>query len=347
MIKILTIKDKAEWVTYVNQSVETDFYHTWHYHSLDNTGSPILFVYSEQSDFIAIPLIQRKIPESNYYDLTCVYGYSGPLSNQKMDGIDSTLVSNFKSAFLKFLSDGNYVSVFLRLNPFYNQQLLLKEFGGIYDNGQVVVIDLNKSIEQHRKDYRQTTWDSIRKSLKNGYNIKEEKGPEAVKIFSEIYNQNMNRVRAADSYLFDNDYYLEMLSNTEYNARIFMAYKGDVVASSTIAVFTNEIIQLHLIGTRTEYLQDSPAKFLIDGVMQIGCELGMRYYNLGGGLGFQKDSLFYWKNAFSDLLFDYKSWRYIANPVIYQQLLDQKGIDKNTEVDFFPLYRYTLALQTS
>lgn len=347
MIKILTIKDKAEWIAHVNQSVEIDFYHTWHYHSLDNTGLPILFVYSEQSDFIAVPLIQREIPESNYYDLTCVYGYSGPLSNQKMDGIDSTLISNFKKAFLEFLSDGNYVSVFLRLNPFYNQQLLLEKFGGIYDNGQVVVIDLTKSIEQHRKNYRHTTWDSIRNSLKKGYYIKEEKGPDAIKIFREIYNQNMSRIRAADSYFFDDSYYLELLNNTEYDARVFTAYKGDVATSSTIAVFTNEIIQLHLIGTRTEYLCDSPAKFLIDSIAQIGCKLEMRYYNLGGGLGFQNDTLFYWKKAFSDLLFDYKSWRYIANPVIYQQLLDQKGIDKNTEVDFFPLYRYTPVFQTS
>ncbi len=340
MTQILTIKDKAKWVSYVDRSAEVDFYHTWHYHSLDKTGLPILFVYSEQSDFIAVPLIRRGIPGSSYHDLSCVYGYSGPLSNKKMDAIDPVLISNFKRALLKFLSDENYVSVFLRMHPFYRQQLLLEEFGGIHENGQVVVLDLATSIEEQRSNYSRTTKASIKNAKKRGYYVKEERGPEAIRIFGEIYNETMCRVEASKSYLFGESYYSEMLNNTEYDARIFMVYKDDVATCSTIVVFTNQIMQSYLMGTRSEYLHDSPAKFLVDRVSQIGRELGMRYYNLGGGVGFKEDSLFRWKRAFSDLFLEYKSWRYIANPVIYQQLLEQNSIDKSTEVDFFPLYRY-------
>jgi hypothetical protein len=66
----------------------------------------------------------------------------------------------------------------------------------------------------------------------------------------------------------------------------------------------------------------------------------MHYYILGGGIGYKQDSLFFGKLGLSDLTMDYKSWRFIANSEIYQQLLDNKGIDKNLDVDFFPLYRY-------
>jgi hypothetical protein len=242
-------------------------------------------------------------------------------------------------AFLEFLFDGNYVSVFLRMNPFYNHQLILNEFGDVYENGKVVVIDLSGSIEDQRRRYSRTQLAGVKSAINKGYYVKEEKGADAIKVFKEIYEENMKRVGATDSYLFDERYYSEMLNNTEYDARLFMAYKGDVVTCGAIAVFTKEIIQSHLIGTRYEYLCDSPAKFLLDGIGEIGREFGMRYYNLGGGLGFQKDSLFDWKKAFSDIFFDYRTWRYIANPAVYQQLLDQKGIDKDTKVDFFPLYR--------
>lgn len=339
MIRILTIEDKTEWVGYVERSAETDFYQTWHYHSLNNNGTALLFVYEEGYDFIAIPLIKRAIPESTYFDLTSVYGYSGPLSNNKMGAIDSRLKANFKDAFNDFLSEGKYVSVFSRMNPFYEQQLLLDELGSVHENGQVVVMDLRGSIEDQRRRYKETTLASVKKAVKNGYIIKEENGPDAIKVFKEIYDENMSRVGASDAYLFDESHYAEMLNTTEYDARLFMAYKDNVVACSTIVVFANTFIQSYLIGTRAEYLRDSPAKFMADAIGQIGRECGKCYFNLGGGVGFQRDSLFEWKKAFSDIIFDFKSLRHIANPTVYQQLLDQKGIDKDTNVDFFPLYR--------
>lgn len=339
MIRILTISDKTEWASYVSQSAETDFYHTWHYHSLSSKGTALLCVYEEGPDFIAIPLIRRNIPESPYFDLTCVYGYSGPMSNKKMEAMDTALIINFKEAFLKFLSDGNYVSVFIRMHPFYNQDLLLNKIADVYENGKVVVMDLNGSIEDQRRKYSRTTLASVKSAIKKGYYIKEENSDAAIKVFKEIYDGNMKRIGAAEFYLFDEQHYSEMLNTTEYNARLFMVYKGDEVACSTIVVFKNEIIQSYLIGTKAEYLCDSPAKFLADGIGKIGRESGMRYFNLGGGLGFKKDSLFEWKRTFSDLFFEYKSWRYIANPTVYEHLLDQKGIDKDSKVDFFPLYR--------
>jgi hypothetical protein len=119
-----------------------------------------------------------------------------------------------------------------------------------------------------------------------------------------------------------------------------MVYDGSEVMASTMIILTNGIIQAYLVGTRKEYIKYSPTKFLVDEITLLGRTLGMRYFNLGGGLGFKEDSLLNWKLAFTDNTFDYKSWRYIANPTVYQQLIDEKGIDKDAEIDFFPLYRY-------
>ena len=66
----------------------------------------------------------------------------------------------------------------------------------------------------------------------------------------------------------------------------------------------------------------------------------MRYYHLGGGLGFKEDSLFKWKSGFSDLLLNYKSWRFVINTPQYQSLVQKAGMTLSSEVDFFPLYRY-------
>lgn len=341
MTKLLTIDDKMEWASYVRKAAEYDFYHTWHYHALETkVGAPILFVYQEQGDFIAFPLLKRSIPETDHYDLSSVYGYSGPFSNRKMEELDNTLQENFKHAFLNFLSDEKYVSVFTRIHPFYKQQLLLEKFGGVHHNGLTVVIDLSEDIEQQRKKYRQSTMDAVRHAWKMGFVVKEESGPEAIATFVDIYTENMKRVGASDYYLFNEEYYSRILNTQEYDARLITMYDGGTAICSTIVMLTNGIIQAHLIGTRTAYLQHSPSKFMADQISVFGRTLGMHYYNLGGGLGYKEDALFKWKLGFTDLCFDFKSWRYVANPSMYQELLEKKEIDKDADIDFFPLYRY-------
>ena len=341
MIKLLTIHDKLEWTSYVQKAAEYDFYHTWHYHALETgEGIPLLFVYQEHDDYIAFPLLKRPIPGSDLYDLGSVYGYTGPFSNKKMDELGNSLKENFKHAFQDFLIDGKYVSVFTRMHPFFKQQLLLEKFGGIYENGRTVVIDLSESIEEQRNKYKQSTMDEIKHAWNKGFKVKQERGPEAIALFVKIYLENMNRVGASPYYFFNQEYFNKILNTPEYDARLITAYDGDIAICSTIIMFTNGIIQAHLIGTLNEYLHHSPAKFMADEISVLGRSLGMRYYNLGGGLGFKEDALFKWKLGFTEHCLDYKSWRYIANPTIYQELLDKKDIDKNANIDFFPLYRY-------
>ncbi|SDD75939.1 Acetyltransferase (GNAT) domain-containing protein [Mucilaginibacter pineti] len=340
MVKIFTLPNKEEWISYVGNAAEYDFYHTWHYHSLETAGTPVLFIYEQAETYIGFPLLRRKIPVSDYSDLTCVYGFSGPFSNKKFGEIDEVMMENFKTAFNNFLINEKYVSVFVRLHPFYKQQKLLEKFGGIHENGKTVVLDLSVTIDEQRKKYRQSTMDAIKHAWRKGFTIVDETNAAGMKTFVEIYTDNMKRVGATSYYMFNENYFSEILNTSEYEARILTVYYNDVSIASTIVTFTNGIIQAHLVGTRAEYLHHSPTKFLADYITQIGREKGMKYYNLGGGLGFKNDKLFEWKSAFSDLHLDFKTWRYIVNPEVYRKLLQDKGIEENTEVDFFPLYRY-------
>jgi hypothetical protein len=340
MKKLITIQDRLEWIYYVNKAAEYDFYHTWHYHSLETTDTPLLFVYEQNQDFIAIPLLKRSIPESTYFDLTCVYGFSGPFSNKKMKDLDDDLIEQFKADFLKFLDDEKIVSVFCRMHPFYPQQLVLEKFGGVCDNGKTVVMDLSVNIEEQRRKYKPKTRRAINIAREKGYRLVEESGAQAIKTFFELYSQSMKRVGASEYYYFNENYFSKVVNTEEYDARIVMVYDGDIVIASTIIMLTNGIMQGHLIGVRPEYVEFSPIRYLVDELTIFGRIAGINYFNLGGGVGFKEDNVFQGKIALTDLTFDYKSWRYIANPCVYKQLLAQKGINEDTDVDFFPLYRY-------
>lgn len=343
MTFFLKSDQKCEWNKYIDRAFQYDFYHTNYYHTINDRERAFLFVYDNGSDFIAFPLIKRQIEGTDLHDLTCVYGYPGPFSNKPFDEIDDFLALEFKKSFLSFLKEGKFVSVFSRLHPFISQESILDKIGGIFPNGKTVAIDLTVSDREQEAKYRRNVKSTIKHCKNKGYYIKESNKKKDLDIFMQIYNENMQRVNASNCYYFKEEYLWQLLQADEFHSTIVFVYAGDEAISATLIGYSNEIIQGHLLATRTAYLPESPSKFLIHEVCKWGKEKGLKYYHLGGGLGFQDDSLLYWKMGFSDLILNYNSFRYIADVNQYKALVDSLDIDPNSTVDFFPLYRSKIA----
>ena len=345
MTKIVTLLDKELWSEYVRKSAAFDFYHTWYYHSMDNTAEPLLFVFEETEDYIAYPLLKREIPNTEYFDLTCVYGYTGPISNREFSALDDAFLERFKAAFLAFLEQENIVSIFSRLHPFFGQEILMNKFPGIHPNGKTVAIDLKQTIEEQRSGYHRSYRQHIKQLKNKGYVVKETHAPEDVRAFADIYTENMKRVGASDYYLFTEDYFNELLAAQEFESKLMLIMHNGEPVSGGVIICTNKIMQAHLVGTRTAHINVSPPKLLIDELTVMGRELGYEYLNLGGGLNFKEDTLYYWKTGFTNLTLDFNSWRYVANREVYDSLLEERGIEDDLDVDFFPLYRYQVAVE--
>ncbi|WP_069660279.1 GNAT family N-acetyltransferase [Arcticibacter eurypsychrophilus] len=340
MISLITVFQKKDWTNYVQQSLQYDFYHTWYYHSLIKDDEPLLFVLHEGDDFVAFPLLKRTIPNSDLYDLTCVYGYTGPISNRRFDDLPTQMMDDFKSGFLNYLKEAKIVSVFSRLHPFFNQIPLMEKFEGVCDNGKVVILDLQMPLEEQRSKYQKRALEKIRQLRRNGFEVKEAHSQHDINAFVKIYTENMKRIGATDFYLFNEEYFEDLLSSKEFNSKLLMVYHNGEPVCGSVIICTQNIIQAHLLGTRTDHFRDSPAKLLTDEISIIGRQLGMHYFNLGGGVGFKEDSLFLWKSAFSSKSLDFKSWRYIADLENYNTLVNEAQLDPELNVDYFPLYRY-------
>jgi len=340
MIQVISIHQEKEWKQFVSKSENYDFYHTWYYHNMDKSGKPILFVYKEKDDFIAFPLIKRVIPNSNLFDLTSVYGYSGPISNKCFDQISNQMKENFKIEFEFFLKENGYISVFSRLHPFFNQLSLMEKFDGIYDNGLTVVIDLRTTIDEQRSNYQSKLRRHINKIRKLGFYLKEVNSIADIREFTALYIENMKRLGANDSYMFTEEYFQSLLMAEDFDAKLFMLYLENEAVCGEVVICTKKIMQSHLLASSNKYNGYSPTKLITDEVSLVGRQLGMHFYSLGGGLGFKQDSLFHFKSLFSKFFMDFKSWRYIANEENYNLLLKESNIDPELRVDFFPLYRY-------
>lgn len=347
MVKAVSISDRDSWTSYVKKSFRHDFYHTWTYHSLEKNDTPVLLVYQEQDDFVAFPLLLREVYNTGLYDMTCVYGYTGPLTNKDPELLEDDFIKRFSAALQRYLLSNNIVSVFSRLHPFHTNNRLFSELGGLHKNGKVIALDLSISLEKQRSKYTKI-YNKIRRLRESGVYAKESKSLEDIRIFNEIYTENMSRVSASEAYLFSDEYLYELVNAEDSDTRLILIYNGDdQPICGTIAGFTGSVAQGHLIGTKKEFLPLSPTKLMVDVVTLAAREKGMSYFNLGGGLGYKEDSLFQWKKSFSDLAFDYFSWRYIVDQTAYDKLLERQNVPADVNVDLFPLYRAQLASTAS
>ena len=81
MPDVITLENAEQWNDVVKSMKEYDFYHLSEYHRLDSSGKALLFHFRNESEAFAWPIILRDIEETDYKDITSVYGYVGPLAN--------------------------------------------------------------------------------------------------------------------------------------------------------------------------------------------------------------------------------------------------------------------------
>ncbi|HYX05611.1 MAG TPA: peptidoglycan bridge formation glycyltransferase FemA/FemB family protein, partial [Bacteroidales bacterium] len=246
----------------------------------------------------------------------------------------------FAKILLTYFQKNNIISVFSRLNPYIKNQLeILKYFGDIVNQGKVVNINLNLDITVQKQNYQNRLKTQINQSRRNCI-IKKASTTEDLKDFIDIYYENMSRVGAKNCYFFSENYFKKILASNHFNAEILMAQdkKSSVTIAGCLFVTTNNIVQYHLSGTKFEFLHLSPTKILIDEMRIIASKRGMRYFNLGGGVGGKyNSSLFHFKSLFSKDFKDFNLWKLIVNHKAYDELVEKRI---NTNTLFFPKYRF-------
>lgn len=336
MIKI--IRSKQAWDAFLDKVDYYDFYHTYDYHELSIKADEecILITYTENDTFIGLPFIVRQIPNSEFKDLTSVYGYAGPLSRNYTENFDCT---KFSIALNTCLQEQNIVAAFSRLNPFIAfQHQILKDFGKIEHVGNVVNIDLTQPIDIQRQKYQRRIKGQINKARRL-CSVKKAETKEEIQKFIEIYYENMDRVEARNSYYFESDYFFKFIESDSLQLDILLATLNETneIIAGVMFVKTNNIVQYHLSGSKEEYLDLAPVKLLIDEMRICATnEGGYDYFNLGGGYGSQNDSLLRFKLSFSKQLNNFCVWKHIVNQEIYDNLVNSREVK---HPDFFPQYR--------
>jgi len=337
MIKEIT--SKKDWNAILDQVDTYDFYHTYDYHHISkdpNTETPVLVSYTNNDTLIALPLLLRSIENSDYFDFTSIYGYGGPLSKNVDKDFDN---SDFINEIQAYFKSKNIVSVFSRLHPYLEtQKSILSSFGNTVSLGKVVNIDVSLPLEESRRVYQKSLKNQVNK-LRRTCNVRKASTKEDVLEFVDIYHENMNRLDANSNYFFKPEYFLNFLEQTDFKTDILLVeeQESQKIIAGSMFVKTNGIVQFHLSGTRTDYLRLRPSKLFLDEMRVQATQQNFNYFNLGGGLGSQEDSLFEFKSSFSKDFRTFEIWKHIVNKGIYDEL--SKNNNSSNANDYFPLYR--------
>ena len=336
MFTVLSLDQKDQWNAIVRSMNQYDFYHLAEYHQLEHSGQSLLLYFSSNGTSLALPVVLRSIDGTDFHDLTSVYGYAGPLSNQEKP--DKQIIKDFQKELLQFFDSCRVVSVFSRLHPLFdNQSFILSGMGEIVDTNQTVGIDLSLPEKEQKRHYSQTLKNQISQLKRRNVLVKKVQSREAIDLFIEIYIENMRRVNAAKMYFFPNEYFYKFMEDLP--SSLFLAYYGKKVISGTLFTTCNGIVEIHLGATRNEYLRWSPLKLVWDCVRIDAVQKNEKWLHLGGGLGGVNDTLFQFKTWFSDSRFLFKTWRYIHNEESYTRLVAGKYPNPIPRSSFFPLYR--------
>tara|TARA_R110002050_G_scaffold296426_1_gene456399 strand:- start:46737 stop:48509 length:1773 start_codon:yes stop_codon:yes gene_type:complete len=336
-LKLIT--EEEQWNDVISEIGYYDFYHTYDYHksSKSEGETPTLLKYRHNDVLIALPLLVRDIPNTNYKDATSVYGYGGPISKGVNNNFDNT---TFVDQITKYFKSNSIISIFSRLNPYMRQQcVILKDFGNIISQGKIVNIDLSLTLDEQRALYRSRLKTHINKARRS-CSIRRASSIEDIKTYIEIYHENMDRVKAKKIYYFSCSYFENLIKSKDFKTEILLAIdneSGEIIAGSMF-IITNSIVQYHLSGSKNDFLHLTPTKLLIDEMRLIANDEGYKFFNLGGGIGgSDHDSLFDFKSSFSKDFKDFNLWNVIIDQGVYDNLVASKGI--NTNSDYFPLYR--------
>mgnify|MGYP003633285844 CR=1 FL=1 len=335
MLNIIT--EKNDWEKVLEQLGVYDFYHTYDYHHLSkNDGEkPVLLVYTKKNLTIALPLLIRQIFNTDYFDATSVYGYVGPLSNKVRETED---FNEYQSCLTEYFKGNQIIAVFSRLNPYIPQQVeILSGIGEVKPIGNIVNIDLTQGLDQQRSAYRRDTRSRINKARRL-CTVRKAESREDIKSFIDIYLETMRKLDANSSYFFNEDYFFNFLQCKGFKTDILLAIHDETnkVIAGSMFVKTNNIIQYHLSGTKTEFLNIAPSRLLLDEMRIQGTEEKYTYFNLGGGYNSKEDALFNFKSSFSNDIKLFSVWKVIVDENVYSQLQKDANI---SETDFFPAYR--------
>ena len=284
--KIVRIEDQKRWNQLLEEFVDSN--HTWNYSKIVQNEKKIehVAVYSQNK---LIALFQTRIKVLPLLGLGIVYIFKGPIwqkkhQQNKLETLTQILIA-IKDEYLK------KQILLLRIRPLvYSDQFSENNFISLI-NGyfryrkvfyKTLILDLNKSLEEIRKKFKQKWRNHLAKSERNGLQIVRGSDSKLFDDFIQIYNQMITRKKFKTSVNIYAVKKLNEILDYFYKLKIIVSYKDSIPVSGIIFSCLGET-GISIFRATNDQGMKLCASYLIQyETIKWLMELGAKRYDLGG-----------------------------------------------------------------
>lgn len=351
VISHISIDEADRWDQIVRSFKQYDVYYLNGYaktFQIHGDGEPSLFLYesdglrcinvSIKRDIQQIDAFREVIPPATYFDLITPYGYGGFLFE---GNLTTNALLEFKEAYLQCMQHNHIVSEFVRYHPLLENASVAREIFPVEEKGRTIYLDLS-SPEKIWTNMISKKRNHIRKAQKSDIKIKHSTDPALFKEFMRMYNEVMQKNEASSYYYFKEAFYASIHQYLQNHYRIFYALLGEEIIAMCIFLHTNKLLHSHLLCSSDQYKRYASSNLLLYEAACWGSGNQMKAMHLGGGVGYQEDSLFRFKQSFNP---NTDSRGAIGTNIYNQEIYDfltytRKGVVNDYDGIFFPSYRH-------
>lgn len=338
MLQVEVYYDHENWRRVLNDFSNYDFGHTYDFHKISENnkeGKAVIFAVKNADDkyIMCWPALLRRVEDTEFYDLTSVLEFSGPLIE------DLDILNQCMDVLLGEMRDRKIIALFAKMHPLMSIVKNTDDFP-VQQIGNIVIIDVNKQRETI-KTYRSNHKRDIRRALAAGVNVVVDECCAHMNLFMRMYHQAMAELGAREYYLFSRQYLENIASATDFKSFLMFAIYKNKLLGAIMILRTGKIAHYYLGGVEKKYKHLSPLKVLLASAHQWCIDNEMNYLVLGGGPGGLDGPLIHFKKGFSNFVLPSHCYRNILNINFYIDVCNMRGVDYRS-TDFFPAYRKPL-----
>lgn len=309
---------------------------------ITDSGTLEIFTTSSPHGTIRNMFIKKTLPieldsSGTFFDITTPYGYGGPIITDITDSKE-LLIKDYEKQFTHYCKENNIITEFVRFHPLLRNHEDFEHFYHPQMIRHTVVTEVNPESDPYETQFSKSVKKKIRRALNHDLTVEIVETPKDLSVFKDIYYDTMDRNSAEEYYYFDDAYFDYLTDHLQaYLINVSIYSEGVCIASGLYFVY-GEILQIHLSGTRQDYLHLSPAYLLRYHAILWARDHNIRFVHHGGGTdNTPENPLLSFKKKFSksDLLSFYIGTRVYDEEKYHELVL--KTNTQNTQ--FFPKYR--------
>lgn len=344
-ISLIESPESSRWRSALNVFKRVDVCQLPEYHTAYSArvagAKALLWHFENEGERLCYPFLIAPVGlETNYNDISSIYGYSGPLSTTE----NREFLNRAWNTFDDWCHNNNVIAEFTRFSLFARTQNFAHPDTLVEENRHCAISWLPETREAFLSALGKKTRNMIRKAEQSGLEGREIEPCHGIDEFRKLYEETMIRNAAPDFFIYDDLYYERLLSLPPGELRLFGVFDKNKMVAAAIALSYEEGALYHLGASLEEYSKSGAGNL---GLFHMSIGLmsqGVKFITIGGGRTTSEDDpLLRFKKSNATNMDAYYIGRRIVNKRAYSEVVEKWENIHETKADLKKLQFYRRA----